>query len=237
MAPARLPPKEAIMPRLTYHGHSAFTLECSGGRLIIDPFLTGNPHADVAPEKVRVDHVLLSHGHGDHLGDAVDIAIANGATIVAPFELANYCSARGAEVHPMHIGGGFDFPFGRVKLTIAHHGSSAPDGTYTGNPCGFVITADGTSLYHPGDTGLFLDMQLIGEMHPLDVALLPIGDNFTMGVDDAVKATELLRPGLVIPMHYKTFDVIDVEPQAFVEGARAAGFEARVLAFGETLEY
>ena len=154
------------MPTLTYLGHSAFTIDGSGGRVVIDPFLSGNPLATAKPEEIAVDHVLLTHGHGDHIGDGLEIAAANNATIVAPFELANYCAAQGATVHPMHIGGAHDFPFGRVKLTIAHHGSCAPDGTYTGNPCGFLVTMDGTTFYHPGDTGLFLDMQLIGEMQP-----------------------------------------------------------------------
>ncbi len=225
------------MPKLTYLGHSAFLVEGTAGRIVIDPFLTGNPVAAARPEDIKVDFVLLTHGHGDHLGDAIEIAKANGATIVAPYELANYCADKGVEVHPMHIGGAHQFPFGRVKLTIAHHGSAAPDGTYTGNPCGFLITMDGKTLYHPGDTGLFYDMKLIGEMNPIDLAVLPIGDNFTMGIDDAVKAVELLRPKLTIPMHYKTFEVIDVDPKVFVDKVEAQGSAARVLGFGESLQY
>ncbi|GAB4339835.1 MAG: metal-dependent hydrolase [Calditrichia bacterium] len=225
------------MPKLTFLGHSAFLLESSAARIVIDPFLTGNPVAKTKPEELKVDYVLLTHGHGDHIGDGVEIAKANDATIVAPFELANYCADKGAQVHPMHIGGGFNFPFGRVKLTIAHHGSSAPDGTYTGNPCGFLVTMDGKTVYHTGDTGLFYDMKLIGEMNNIDVALLPIGDNFTMGIDDAVKAAELLRAGLAIPMHYKTFDVINAEPAEFVEKVQAKGLKAQILPIGESLEY
>jgi len=225
------------MPRLTYLGHSAFLVEGRAGRVVVDPFLTGNPMAVAKPEDIRVDAVLLTHGHGDHLGDSVAIALANGATIVAPFELATYCENLGAAVHPMHIGGAHAFPFGRVKLTIAHHGSCAPDGTYTGNPCGFLLTMDGKTLYHPGDTGLFLDMGLIGEMNRIAVAALPIGDNFTMGIEDAVKATELLKPEMVVPMHYKTFDVIDVEPQEFVDRVKAKGYSACILGIGESLEY
>ena len=225
------------MPKLTYLGHSAFLVEGGGTKLVIDPFLNDNPVAPVSADQIDVDWVLLTHGHGDHIGDGIEIATRCKATVVAPFELANYCAARGCEVHPMHIGGAHDFPFGRVKLTIAHHGSCAPDGTYTGNPCGFLITMDDRTFYHPGDTGLFLDMQLIGEMNDIAVAVLPIGDNFTMGIEDAVKATEFLRPGTVVPMHYKTFDVIDVEPRAFVDAVSAKGFTARVLEFGGSLEY
>lgn len=225
------------MPKLTYLGHSAFYVEGDQGKIVIDPFLSGNPLAKTDPKDVKVDFVLLTHGHGDHIGDGVEIAKANNAPIVAPFELANYVAEKGATVHPMHIGGAHTFPFGRVKLTIAHHGSAAPDGTYTGNPCGFLITMDGKTLYHPGDTGLFYDMKLIGEMNVIDVAVLPIGDNFTMGIEDAVKAAEFLRPKLVIPMHYKTFEVINVEPEDFVKAATAKGIQAKVLPIGDTLEY
>lgn len=225
------------MPHLTYLGHSAFLLAGSSGTVIIDPFLTGNPLATAKPDETEVDAVLLTHGHGDHLGDGIDIAKRCQATIVAPYELANYCEKDGAKVHPMHIGGAHEFPWGRVKLTIAHHGSAAPDGTYTGNPCGFLVTMDGKTLYHPGDTGLFLDMKLIGEMTPIDVAVLPIGDNFTMGIDDAVKAAELLQPGLVVPMHYKTFDVIDVDPEEYVVRVLKKGLSARVMPPGASIDF
>ncbi|MBN2552624.1 MAG: metal-dependent hydrolase [Spirochaetales bacterium] len=225
------------MPRLTYLGHAAFLVEGSKASIVIDPFLSGNPLATVRPQEIKVDYVLLTHGHGDHLGDGIEIAKANKATIVAPNELALYCSSKGAQIHPMHIGGAHEFPFGRVKLTIAHHGSVAPDGTYTGNPCGFLVTMDGKTLYHTGDTGLFYDMKLIGEMNQIDLAVLPIGDNFTMGIEDAVKAAEFLRARMYIPMHFKTFEVIDVEPAEFVKQAEARGHKARVLPIGESLEY
>jgi len=222
---------------LTYLGHSAFTVRGTQARVVIDPFLSGNPLAKVAAGEIQADYVLLSHGHGDHLGDGLEIAKANRATIVAPFELANYCAERGAQVHPMHIGGAHQFPFGRVKLTIAHHGSMAPDGTYTGNPCGFLLTMEGKTLYHPGDTGLFYDMKLLGEMNQIDVAVLPIGDNFTMGIEDAVTAAEFLQAAMVVPMHYKTFELIDEDPEEFVKRVQAKGLKARVLPIGETLEY
>jgi L-ascorbate metabolism protein UlaG (beta-lactamase superfamily) len=225
------------MPKITFLGHSAFYMEGEKGNIIIDPFLSGNPKAQKDPKDIKVDFVLLTHGHGDHIGDGVEIASSNSATIVAPFELANYCSNKGVEVHPMHIGGAHQFPFGRVKLTIAHHGSAAPDGTYTGNPCGFLITTEGKTLYHSGDTGLFYDMKLIGEMNDIDVAVLPIGDNFTMGVDDAVKATEFLKPKMVIPMHYRTFDVINVDPAEFIQKIQAQGFTGKILEVGDSYSY
>jgi L-ascorbate metabolism protein UlaG (beta-lactamase superfamily) len=225
------------MPKITFLGHSAFYVEGEKGKLIIDPFLSGNPKAKKNPEEVKVDYVLLTHGHGDHLGDSIEIAKANNATIIAPNELAIYCSNQGVEAHPMHIGGAHEFPFGRVKLTIAHHGSATPDGTYVGNPCGFLLTMDGKTFYHPGDTGLFYDMKLIGEMNTIDVAALPIGDNFTMGIDDAVKATEFLNPKMVIPMHYQTFDVIDVDPSGFISKVKEKGFDSKILAINESYSF
>jgi len=229
------------MPKLTYLSHDVFLLENNQARLIFDPFLSGNPKATVKPDEIKVDYVLLTHGHGDHLGDGIEIAKANDATVIAPHELATYCANKGCKAHSMHIGGGYNFPFGRVKLTIAHHGSGLDIGedalAYMGNPCGFLVTMDGKTVYHAGDTALFLDMQLIGEMHNIDVALLPIGDNFTMGVDDAVKAAELLKAGLVIPMHYKTFDVIEADPREFVKKVNEKGLKAQVLNIGESIEF
>ena len=220
------------MPTLTYLGHSAFLLQSEQAALAIDPFLSGNPKATIGPDDLKVQYVLVSHGHGDHVGDAIQIAKANRATIVAPYELALYCQRQDCQVHPMHIGGSFQFPFGRVKLTIAHHGSMTPDGGYGGNPCGFLVTMEGKTLYHTGDTGLFYDMKLIGELTPIHVALLPIGDNFTMGIDDAVKAVELLQPRLAIPMHYDTFDMIQANPEDFVRRVRVAGYVGKVLPVG-----
>jgi L-ascorbate metabolism protein UlaG (beta-lactamase superfamily) len=225
------------MPKATYLGHSAFYLEGKKGRIIIDPFISGNPTAKVKLQDIKADYVLLSHGHGDHIGDAVEIAKANRATIVAPFELANYCANKGASVHAMHIGGAHQFPFGRVKLTIAHHGSAAPDGTYVGNPCGFLVTMDEKIMYHTGDTGLFYDMKLIGEMNSIDLVVLPIGDNFTMGIDDAVKAVEFLKPKMAVPMHYRTFEVINVDPDEFVKKVKALGFNSQVMGIGSSFEF
>lgn len=225
------------MPKLTFLGHSAFLIESRQARLIVDPFLSGNPLARMKPSDVKVDYVLLTHGHGDHFGDSLEIARNNNAMIISNFEIATYCQKQGLKAHPMHIGGARTFPFGRIKLTIAHHGSSAPDGNYMGSPAGLLITLDGKTLYHAGDTGLFYDMKLIGEMNTIDLALLPIGDNFTMGIDDAVKAAEFLHAKTYVPMHYQTFEVIDADPREFVAKLEAHGFRGKILKVGETLEY
>lgn len=206
---------------LTYHSHACFSISVDGIQLLIDPFLTGNALADVSADEVAADYILVSHGHGDHVGDTVDIARRTGATTISNFEIQNWLLAQGVEkAHPMHIGGGREFPFGRLKLTIAHHGSALPDGTYGGNPAGFLLTLDGKKIYHACDTGLFYDMKLIGE-EGLDVAILPIGDNFTMGPDDALRAVKLLEPKVVIPIHYNTFDVIEQDPQIFASLVQA----------------
>jgi L-ascorbate metabolism protein UlaG (beta-lactamase superfamily) len=223
--------------RITYHSHACFGIDAGGTHLLIDPFLTGNPLADVTAEEVDADYILVSHGHGDHVGDAVAIAKRTGAMAISNKEIHDWLLAQGVErAHPLHIGGGFDFPFGRVKLTIAHHGSVLPDGGYGGNPAGFLLTLDGKKIYHACDTGLFYDMKLIGE-EGLDLAILPIGDNFTMGPDDALRAVELLEPKVVIPIHYDTFEVIKQDPYAFarrVEAQTAAN--CVVLKAGDTYD-
>ncbi|MEZ4761976.1 MAG: metal-dependent hydrolase [Calditrichia bacterium] len=225
------------MPKLTYLSHSAFLIQGQQGTVVIDPFLSGNPLAKLKPSDIKTDYVLLTHGHGDHVGDTIEIAKNNEATVVAPFELANWCSTKGTKVHHMHIGGAHHFPFGRLKYTIAHHGSSTPDGTYMGQPGGLLITMDGKTLYHAGDTALFLDMKLIGELNKLDLAILPIGDNFTMGIDDAVIAAGFLRAKMYVPMHFNTFEVIEVNPQKFIQKLEKQGHKGYVMEIGETIEY
>ncbi len=205
---------------LTYYGHACFSIKGRGVTLLIDPFLTGNPLASISAEEVEADYILVSHGHSDHFGDTVAIARRTGATVIANYEIATYCQGEGLKAHDLHLGGGWDFPFGRVKLTIAHHGSSFPDGSYAGNPCGFLIRMEGKTIYDAADTGLFYDMKLIGE-EGIDVAILPIGDNYTMGPEDALRAVKLLEPKVVIPMHYNTFDVIRQDPMAFARKVEA----------------
>lgn len=196
--------------QLTWLGHSAFALKIGAYNLLIDPFLTGNPLAAADPGQVPADFILLSHGHGDHIGDAPAIAKRTGATVVANNEIGNWFRSKHGiqHVHTLNPGGGVKLPFGRVELTIAHHSSALPDGSYGGEANGLLLLTDeGKTIYHAGDTNAFLDMQLIGA-HGLDLAILPIGDYFTMGIEGSLKAIELLKPKCVIPMHYNTFDPI-----------------------------
>jgi L-ascorbate metabolism protein UlaG (beta-lactamase superfamily) len=204
--------------------------------VLIDPFLSGNPTAPLKAEDVPADFVLVSHGHDDHLGDTVTIAKRTGATVVANYEIACWLEKQGVKAHGMQHGGGHAFPFGRVKLTLAFHGSMLPDGSNGGNPCGFLITfRDGRRVYDAADTGLFSDMKLIGE-EGVDLALLPIGDNFTMGPDDALRAVEFLKPRKVMPIHYNTFPLIAQDATAWAERVKAkTGTEAVVLKPGEWL--
>jgi len=226
--------------QLTYLSHSCFLVETSAHRLLIDPFFTGNPLAKTKADQIECDFILVSHGHEDHLGDAVPIAKRTDATIISNFEVCMACAKEGAKnIHPMNPGGAWQAPFGRVKLTIAHHSSSRQTENgflYLGNPCGIVVTADGKTIYHAGDTGLFLDMKLIGELDAIDAALLPAGDNFTMGIDDAVMAAGFLKAKLAIPMHYNTFDLIKMDPRVFEQKAAAAKIRAKVMQVGEKIE-
>ncbi|MFH1145270.1 MAG: metal-dependent hydrolase [Candidatus Eisenbacteria bacterium] len=225
------------MPQATFLGHACVALHEEPWRLIIDPFLTGNPLAAARPEQLQVHYILVTHGHGDHLGDAIAIARRTAATIIATHELACHCARAGAKTHGMHIGGAHAFEFGRVKLTIAHHGGGGGEDAslYTGPSVGFLVTLGGRTVYHAGDTGLFYDMKLIGELDAIDLAFLPIGDNYTMGIADAVKAVELLRPARAVPMHYDTFPAIAADPRDFA--ARVRGTEVVILAPGESVSF
>jgi L-ascorbate metabolism protein UlaG (beta-lactamase superfamily) len=227
------------MAKLTFLGHAAFLLETGGETIVVDPFLTGNPVAKATPDEIVCNYVLLTHGHGDHVGDTVQIAKKNNATVIANYEIATWCGTQGITAHPMHIGGSHDFSFGKVKLTIAHHGSGlqTDDGfLYMGNPAGALFYVENKVIYHAGDTGLFYDMKLIGEMNDIDVALLPIGDNFTMGIDDAVKAAQFLQPKKVVPMHYNTFDVINTDAHDFAKKVTDQGGRVEILQVGDSLD-
>jgi L-ascorbate metabolism protein UlaG (beta-lactamase superfamily) len=227
--------------RLIYHGHSCVEVEVGGKRLIIDPFLSNNPLASKSADEIEVDYIILTHGHGDHIGDAVAIAKRNDATVIATYELATYMNERkGLKAHAMGVGGGYQFEFGRVQFTIAFHSSSIEDPdatpfTYGGMPAGVIIKGDGKTLYHAGDTALFSDMKLIGEIHHPDLSLLPIGDNFTMGPDDALLAAEWTRSKLVVPIHYNTFPVIKQDAEQFISRLHEKGINGKVLKPGESI--
>lgn len=202
---------------VTWLGHSAFALDIEGHPVLIDPFLTGNPLAAASADQVAAEIIFLSHAHGDHLGDTVDIAKRTGAKVVANAEIQAWMHAHGVQnAHAQNSGGGFDHGFVHARWTVAHHSSTFPDGASGGSANGFVLTAKGSgmTLYFAGDTALFSDMQLIGD-YGIDVAFLPIGDNFTMGPEDSIRAIQYIRPKYVFPMHYNTFDVIAVDVVAW----------------------
>jgi L-ascorbate metabolism protein UlaG (beta-lactamase superfamily) len=196
---------------LHYFGHSCFSLQQNGITLLFDPFLRNNPQNTVDPDTIDCQYILPSHAHQDHLGDTVEIAARTGATVIATAEVARMCGEKGVNNHAMHIGGNHLFEFGYVRITPAFHGSGVPGG----HACGFIVNFFGKRIYHTGDTGIFGDMALLGRLEPLDVALLPIGDNFTMGPDDAAEAAGMLNPKAVVPMHYNTWPIINQSPESF----------------------
>jgi len=201
----------------TWFGHATIGLDVAGKHILVDPFLTDNPSAMAKPETLSPDYIWISHGHGDHMGDALAIAQRCGATVISNFEIASWFESKGVTTHAQHIGGGHRHPFGYLKLTLALHGSALPDGADGGNPVGFLLTTpEGLRIYLAADTGLFGDMRLIGE-EGIDLAALPIGDNYTMGPDDALRAVLLLQPKHVIPIHYNTWDLIAQDPHAWAD--------------------
>lgn len=222
--------------KLRYLGHSAFELTGTDGtKILIDPYLDGNPQATLKSDQVQADFIVVTHAHGDHLGDTLKIAKRCNSTVICVAELAGYLAGKGLKTQGMQIGGAHEFPFGRVKLTLALHGSQTPDGHYAGLAAGALILIDGSCIYHTGDTGLFGDMRLIGELQSVDYLLLPIGDNYTMGLQDALKAVEFIRPRVAIPMHFNTWPSVAADAQAFAEGVRELGRECRILRPGEWL--
>ena len=227
--------------KVTYHGHSVVTiLPDDGTKLLFDPFINGHEACDLDADTVETDYILLTHAHNDHFGDTIAIAGRTGATVIANVEIAEYLSSKGINAHGMQPGGAYDFDFGRVKFTPAIHGSSLklnPDdeiATTLGLAAGILVTISEHTFYHVGDTALYSDMKLIGEMNDIDLAFVPIGDNFTMGPEDAAIATQWLKTKQAVPIHYNTFPMIKQNPQAYID-LLAAGV-GKVLAVGEFIE-
>lgn len=220
------------MSTLKFFGHACFQLTEGDKTIIFDPFLKDNPFKIAQPEDIKCDYVLVSHGHFDHLGDTISIATRSGATVISTAEIANLCTQQGTTSHAMHLGGKHAFDFGYVRLTLAFHGAGVPGG----HACGFIVNFYGKTIYFAGDTALFGDMELIGRLEKIDYALLPIGDNFTMGPADAVEAVGLLKPRAVVPMHYNTWPLIAQSPEAFkVEVENRFGTTVHIIQPGHSL--
>lgn len=221
---------------LKYLGHSGFYLSDGKTKIVIDPFLTQNPLSGAKVEDLEADFLFISHAHFDHMTEDGITLSKKGATLVSTPEIAGYTERQGAKTFGANIGGTFRFPGGWVKFFPAWHSSSFADGTYGGMPMGMVVELDGFRIYHAGDTALFSDMKLVGD-HAIDLALLPIGDNFTMGPEDALKALELIRPHYVVPMHYNTFPLIQQDGAAFAQAAESQGVQGKALQPGETWKF
>lgn len=224
--------------KATHHGHAVVSLETKQGvKLLIDPFITGHEACDLDVDTVEADYILVTHAHADHLGDTVDIAKRTQAQVITTVEIAEYLESLGLNTHGMQPGGAYTFDFGRVKFTPAIHGSSLTiDGipTTLGLASGILITADEQTVYHLGDTALYSDMKLIGELNDIDLAFIPIGDNFTMGPEDAALAAKWLNPKKVVPIHYNTFPLIEQDPEVFIQ--MLDGMEGLIPEIGESFE-
>ncbi|WMT38939.1 metal-dependent hydrolase [Paenibacillus sp. D2_2] len=225
--------------KLTYLGHSCVYVDTGDHRLIIDPFLTGNPKAAALADDIEVNYILLTHGHSDHIGDAETIARRTGATIVAIVELAGFFEQKGLKATGMNLGGSYIFPFGKLTFTPALHSSSVEvNGTnvYLGVAAGIVLNIDGFTVYHSGDTALFSDLKLIGTKHKIDLAFIPIGDFFTMGPEDALLAAEWIGAKHVVPVHYDTFGIIKQDGIQFANDLQKFGITGHALQPGESLD-
>lgn len=224
--------------KITYFGHSCFSVETNGYQILFDPYIRPNElakHIDV--DAIKADYILLSHGHEDHIADAVYIAKRTGATVVSNFEIVNWINSKGiTNTHPMNIGGQWRFDFGAVKCVNAVHSSVLPDGSYGGNPMGFLIETKNKNFYYAGDTALTYDMKLIGEYRNIDFALLPIGDNFTMGIDNAIIASDFINCNNIIGVHYDTFGYIKIDSNEAIRKFRTAGKNLQLIPIGDTIE-
>lgn len=223
--------------KITYYGHASLGIELNGTNIIVDPFISANElakHIDV--NALKADYILITHAHGDHILDVETIATNTGATIVSNAEIAGYYEAKGFKTHPMNHGGSWQFDFGKVKYVNAIHSSSFPDGSYGGQPGGFVIEADNKNVYIAGDTALTYDMKLISMRNPLDLAILPIGDNFTMDVDDATIAAEFLEVTTVLGYHYDTFGYIKIDHEIAKQKFANKHKELILLPVGDSIE-
>jgi len=223
--------------KITYYGHACFSLEINKKNILFDPFISGNSLAKAIDiKKIKADYIFVSHGHADHVGDTIEIAKRNDSLVVSNFEIANWFVSKGIKkTHSMNIGGSWKFDFGKVKLVNAEHSSSMPDGSEGGNPGGFIFETCEGNFYFAGDTSLNYDMKLIGEFKKIDFAMLPIGDNYTMGTDNAIIASGFINCDKIIGMHYDTFPVIKIDKKLAKEKFENAGKELILLEIGESL--
>ena len=228
--------------KLSFHGQSTIYFEANGKKVIVDPFITGNGQSDLDASTLKVDYIILTHGHGDHFGDTIELANRNHATVIGSAELGDYLTTyhNVENVRPMNIGGKAEFDFGKVKFVQAFHSSSLTDENgvpvYLGMPMGLILEIEGKTIYHTGDTGLFSDMKLIADRHPVDVCFIPIGDNFTMGIDDASYAiNSFIKPKISVPIHYDTFELIEQDPNKFKKAVSVG--EVQILKPGEDVSF